>query len=982
MKAMDKAHSELILACEIGGFLHDLGKLLPDFALENFHGGENLTDIAKKQTTIKAAHGAILEAGRPYPNAPDLAANKPWQQLLDCLLNDPAWQAKLTIPSAWCHEKTIQAKGLGAPLRQHHADHNFPEDELSLLGDIYAFGADIRDSALDKGSGKCSNAKQTEQYAVISDGLGLPSVPYKAETLREAWQQAVDIIRQALAGADVLKARQHLYHALRPLYKQALGETRRPTNDVTLYHHSHSSASHFKAAMAEGVLRQDFRHWQDKGGLFDLNKLGRVRFRLLGIRWQWSALSKGVLRPVALASLSAARRQAEEQLAQLFEETYPVGNLIYRDDDGVLVLVPGFYEGLGDEAAKHSECLFAEHILDPLSDKISQCLNSFGCGTAFHLYWSEPSLYLTDYPEALGIAPNPGRQRFVQVGLPELKALWDTAPQRFSGAQVQICPQCGLRPASTREMAIDESALGDQALCDACTDFSDDKAFKQRYRHAENLFGIKPRTFNLQDISQRRGKSENGRMVLVSIQVDTAAVASGAALITQLARPILTMDANKKPQWSVNDLGNEFDRLLKALRADDEKAVEQLDKDFIKNIGAWIGDEYWLQKNDGRSLHKERLAKALDIAEQFFMREAIPEGLGLCRHDGDRLALFAQRKHASPARLQRLWDDLEDLWRELINEAAQLVDDDLMPLSLDARGVRFIVSANDASEILLMAQRRLQGSLSKVRGGLAVHVSALALRAKFPLYIAMDAIYRLERRIANNPRQPWQVKRCRHDAQQQCVHIDWQTPCGDVAWTVDMATGDPKQEDIWHPHVVCISKPEGPNRLLHISKLTAGDQVSVPVSTFDFLTLEGSARRFDIYYDKQGHRPHLIFGRAGRPPHLLEQMPELLDPTQNWVARAGWNSSQLKGLYGRMVETYENWVRLAVDSGQRDSGMAAWQSHIADLLARDLPGKDNEPLRHDLLAAIVDGRFFDAVEWHTYICKSASANPNTVSDQD
>lgn len=990
---MNKPHRDLILASEIAGFLHDLGKLLPDFAEENFKKGNNLSEQAKERNKIGAAHGAILEPGRLYPSQEQLAAHAEWQALFDRLLCDPSWQAVIDIPAAWRHENTRQAQGLGAPLRQHHAVYGFPEDQQTLFGDVYSGGADIRDSALDKGSGKCADAKQAKHSAWICDGLGRKRAPYSVDTLSKNWEQTVAVLQRAFAAfaakPDVLSFREALYRELKPIFEQALGETRRPTNDVTLYHHCFSSASHFKAAMAEGVLRRDFRAWQNKKGLFNWNELGRIRFRLLGIRWHWAELSRGVLRPVALAGLSQARRQAESALNELLALRYPIGNVIYRDDDGVLLLVPGFYQGTGDAAEQSSEALFAEHVLETLQHDIASCLSPLGCGTGFHLYWSAPTLYLTDYAEALGVNPNPARQRFLQVGLTELQALWHTAPQRFAGRQIQICPQCGLRPAATREMALDESALGEQDLCAVCTDLCNEQAFKERRRSAETLFGVQPRGFNLQDISQRRNKSENGRMVLISVQVDSAAIAGGEALATQLARPLEKIEGFDKLKWNANQLGDAFDDLLKALRNNDAAALDAIDKDFVDKVGDWIGDNFWLSKNkdgqykaDGRSLQKDKFAQALDVAESFYLREAAPKNLGLCRHDGDRLALFAQRKHASPARLQRLWDDLEALWRETIGEIAALTGNDLMPLSLDTRGLRVIVAAGDASDVLLAVQRRLLTHFSKVRGGLPVHVSALAMRAKFPLYIAMDAIYRMERRVAAKPRQEWTVMSC--EKRNGFVNIAWQTPQGQVDGAVDLDTGDPAQEDIWHPHLVCTSRAEGPDRLVHVSRLNAGDVVSVPVSTFDFMTLEGSARRFDIHYDDKGRRPHLIFGRPGRAPHLLEQMPEIIDSKSNWAAKTAWNSSQLKGLHGRFVETYENWVHGAVDEAQRELGFNAWRAHVADVLGRYLPGHDRAELRKALLEAVVDGRFFDAVEWNAYICKSSStrSEPAELSTQD
>ena len=39
---------------------------------------------------------------------------------------------------------------------------------------------------------------------------------------------------------------------------------------------------------------------QKDTGEFDLARLGRVRFRLLGIRWDWQALTRGLLTTTAL----------------------------------------------------------------------------------------------------------------------------------------------------------------------------------------------------------------------------------------------------------------------------------------------------------------------------------------------------------------------------------------------------------------------------------------------------------------------------------------------------------------------------------------------------------------------------------------------------------------------------------------------------------------------------------------------------------
>ncbi|RMD68234.1 MAG: hypothetical protein D6819_09885, partial [Gammaproteobacteria bacterium] len=335
---IDNTTRDLILAAEIAGYLHDLGKAHTGFAEEMLQGGQHLG----KCCNIDQAHGAILEPGNPYHTD-----QSPQWPVLENLRQHPRWAKHLELPEAWIAPNTVQAHGLGDPLRQHHAGRTFPESELTLLGDLYAFGADVRDSALDKGSGKVRGSRQPRDGAFISDTFGRQAQPYGPQPLQAIWGQAISLIEAVLfkdANRPVPELRRRLLEGLEPLFRNALGETRRPTNDVTLHHHAYSTASLFKAAVAEGVLRGDFKRLQDHKGLFDFERMGQVRFRLLGIRWNWNALTRDLLSPVAMTSLSLRRREVLEQLRNLFEDEFPVGNVIYEDDDGVLMLLPGFQE--------------------------------------------------------------------------------------------------------------------------------------------------------------------------------------------------------------------------------------------------------------------------------------------------------------------------------------------------------------------------------------------------------------------------------------------------------------------------------------------------------------------------------------------------------------------------------------------------------------------------------------------------------------
>jgi hypothetical protein len=963
MSALDDTARRLILACEIAGYLHDLGKLHPGFAGEKLDGGKAVPEPKDRPSTgIGEAHGRILEEGRVYPEVTELAGNPALATLLARLKHDPAWAVVLALPPDIVAAGTVQATGLGMALRQHHAGNKFPEAELSLLGDLYMYAADFRDSALDKGSGGTGDGDQKTGTAEIADAFGLTRANYSEEALQACWQEAVATLEPLLlapnATADLAATRKDVLDALAPLFAKALGETRRPTHDVTLRHHAGSTASFFKAAVAEGLLRQDFKAWQDGKGLFDPDKLGRIRFRLLGIRWDWAALTRGMLSPTALVSLSGRRREVVENLRALFESERALGNVIYEDDDGVLVLAPGFFED--DSAA--SEALFARHVLNLLQDVIADAVQPLGTGTPFRLCWSEPTLYLTDYADALGAIDSP-RRRHLQADEAALRALWDAA--NASDRLMQICPQCSLRPAETREFALTESAVRAQGLCNECTELSDRDAKRARARHLSAEFGFRTTSFNLEDLAM---DAESARVALFSVRIDAAQIADGSALITQLARPVGKLkDGFRKGIETANALGDWFETLLADLRAG--KAI---DKDRAERTRSLLGDTFWLKESDGRG-------KPLDVVRDFFLREsaALPDEWQLARRDGDRLALFAQRKHPSPARLQRLWDDLRDLWRSLANDLAGELQSNLIPFSLDARGLRFAVAATDANTVVHRIGDVLSQRFAKLRGALAAHVSCVVTRPKFPLYLALDALERMERRIPVLPRQTWKVVKRTQDSGGKLARIDWLTPQGNISWNVDMATSDPAQTDHWHPHVIVGQRGgkelTGPDRIVHVAQLQGGDEVLIPPATIDFVSLEGSARRHQLVYDCVGEelrRPHWVMGTAGRAPLLLDAFGDFA----SLLKLAGWDTGKAKRLQGEMVETYEKWVRDVPESLQT-TGREAWHAHLRNMLRR-YAVKTDDAGREILFNAIIDGRFFDAVEWATFVSKSAKHADN------
>lgn len=982
---MDDAARNLILAAEIAGLLHDLGKLRAEFAYETTDQPEagnpdavnwaDRQDQCRSTTHVNSLHGAILENGRAYP--PRQETGNEW---LNDLKTHPEWARTLYLPIEWLGQEysdEIQAHGLGDPLREHHGQRGFPE--FTLLGTMFSLGADIRDSALDKSGSPRGSGLQRLDAAYIADAFGNEwrDRTYDPEALQQNWSMAAQIIQNHLFPADsstpwrdLGNTRALFLPAIRPYFEQALGATLRPTNDVTLWHHAYSTASLHKIQVAEGVLRQNFQPWQDNMGLAAEDRCGLIRFRLLGIRWDWASLARTALEPVVFAALAIRRAEVIAAIRQRIEVDYPVGNRLYEDDDGVVFVVPGFYEGDSPDDRQRAETLFEGHILTPLTQGLLSDLTPLGAGVEIRLAWTQPRLYLTDYREVMPCMLQGCRERLLQIDADGLRQSWSPGPNQ----SLAVCPSCGLRPGQAAERGLGDSNLDSwrKGYCHSCAQLSvmdsstnriDGEA---RFNRASSLLGFRPITFNLHKLREQRGRGENPRLALISVQSDPLAIAEGAVLMTQVARPLreLPLDFLPENARSLTGMGEFFEHVNQRLLQGG--VIPNLYGDDSDHARRLIGDKYWGTRRDGRIPQGNAQERGRKLIDEFFLREWVPEELISPEHPiGDRLALFAVRKHASPSRLARFWSDLDLAWREMLAGVAHSTEAYAAPLSLDVRGFRVIVAAADLRATLKAIRQETERRFERVQGRFPLDISVAVFREKFPFYLALDAVRRMEQRVTRRQTEAWTLMA--KGEEQGHLHLTWDSGRGQpVNWSVPMTTADPQVRDLWYPYLICLSRPQGPGRLVHMADLEVGDQVQVRPMTFDYTVLEGSTRRYQIRYDQEGRRPHYILGDPGRRPYLLDQMEDLFD----LAPATGWTASQSKAILGQLIDAYEQWVREVPDT-LLDQGRAAWRGHAERLLLQKLPGTARQQIREALLAGLEQGLFFDTFDWSEFVEKGA-----------
>ncbi len=130
---------------------------------------------------------------------------------------------------------------------------------------------------------------------------------------------------------------------LRPGLSLALGETREPANDVTLWAQSSGVASLYKSCLAAIAIGCDPCPKTSAGWDYD-----KIQWRLLGIGWNGLAFLHHGRKAADILRRREIIDTVLERLGGLLEVTYPVGNLFYADLNGAFFTFPGIDQNAAD----------------------------------------------------------------------------------------------------------------------------------------------------------------------------------------------------------------------------------------------------------------------------------------------------------------------------------------------------------------------------------------------------------------------------------------------------------------------------------------------------------------------------------------------------------------------------------------------------------------------------------------------------------
>ncbi|HAF16756.1 MAG TPA: CRISPR-associated protein Csx11, partial [Peptococcaceae bacterium] len=285
------SNRKTILIGEIGALLLDIGKAHPSF----------INDLSVDG----------VKSGQPHYHAwgiDDILSSR----LLEYLKND-----RLKV-------KLGDEKSVYEFIRDHHSKDD-KEIKSALLK--YLISCDRKDSADDKG---IVRRKQSIKNTVISSPFGSPKEVINLDSLQKRFDeldnQLGDMVERYINhGMDLIELRNAIRDFLKSAFSHALGETRIPANDVTLWDHSFSTASLFKSTLAGKVLGEEPKN----------------RWRLFGIIWNGREFIKRGRKIADIQKRSEIIQEIKIGLIKKFEIAFPIGNALYEDINGIYFSFPG-----------------------------------------------------------------------------------------------------------------------------------------------------------------------------------------------------------------------------------------------------------------------------------------------------------------------------------------------------------------------------------------------------------------------------------------------------------------------------------------------------------------------------------------------------------------------------------------------------------------------------------------------------------------
>lgn len=516
--------------------------------------------------------------------------------------------------------------------------------------ELFKGSADGIDSGVDKGAvvGKINRQPFTKTFISTSFGYEFERIEVEKESLKKYRNEFVNVLEQVLTEINSIlssrekipvekwiNSRKKVIEKTKECFSHALGETRRSANDVTLWDHSYSVASLYKTALVEIILSNQWKNPRE------------LKWRLLLIRFNGlDYIFKGV-KIGDIEGRRAALVKSLDQIKELVEVIVPIGNEIYRDENGAVYLIPESFDG---NVLKEKFKLEDENVEKNLYERILEIFEKETKGELSPKI--EISKEKSRGAQILGFCLEKYTQTYNQPFLDYIKSQWDGKGNKV------VCLICGLKPADRREK-----------VCKDCESIRENRVEKWE-RNRKN----KKTTIWIDEICD-----ENGRVGIIVGSFDLKWWLNGMWLNTCFTK---TLDCLKEGKPEIFANINSYDDLIRAV----EEALtidypNQPLKSFKNSDGSNILVEKLLESLGGDSYHNQRANDYFEAIvlnrEEDILKDMYDLNLDSLsnREKAQLLTLALMRKNPSFARIRRIWETCARFWKDVENEILSGLDE-------------------------------------------------------------------------------------------------------------------------------------------------------------------------------------------------------------------------------------------------------------------------------------------------------------------
>lgn len=752
-----------------------------------------------------------------------------------------------------------------------------------------------------------SHAEAAKLKADLTGGQKLERIStvfgWEEQVCRPTKRELEELISSASGFVD---QRRSFITKWRRISSRCFAHDTRPANDISVWEYGAAVAAFFKAAAANVWIEGKWPDWS---------------------KLNWSLLAVGypglefIGQAVRISDTLARKTWIQGKLDQVrerFEDELPLGNEIYRDENGALFLAAQTDAFDVGAWAKQQVQELAERD-DDLAPFVKGGYNRQQDG--LFPIWDA----IQDLKERRPLA------------LEQFQNWWKTPPQ-------VVCPVCGLRPQGTDKKA------GERSLCEVC--------LTRRERRSEKWLGQSEaanRTIWIDEASDQHGICALlvGRLDLKGwLEADDRKNYFSALALDQ-------QGAHKKPdfmrvQSSWETTHSFWEEVTGALvdgslpryriRVRQGSSLRELHNAHVYETNfrggelslVWSAKDRWFVT----VLNCEHYKKQIDLSEGEDLREALAQA--------GHLSIRVPRGYMKDDAGRYHEREREDKKIQVTVESAEDHNSyqPIIPILSEPRHFLAIIPGAKAPDACRKIADLYRDQFGKVRTLLPLTMAVVFFDRRTHIYAVMQAGQKLLR-IPSVHRICRVINPSGEDRGLRAV-----TDQDDVPWRSLWVSA---ADDPFYARVLLHSGTSKP-----IAKLVPADLFSCQVSQFDFTHLETTGHRYRIAYDSDGRR---LDSEKPTRAFSLEGFEEV---GRVWrLLHAGLTSSQINSLFAAVEQKREDW---GLNYPIHDH---AFKSFV-EAVNRETEWAERPPEErlHELTEAICAGLFRDAIELHMKILKA------------